>query len=64
MGHLVTHPGDALTVGPEVARQSASLIASQPRGYDGLVTPTQDRPLGGAQQWYTPLLSWCTGSPW
>lgn len=50
----LAHPGDGLaTLG-----RSLRLVADQPRAYDGLVTPDAQRPLGSAQQWYTPLLAW------
>jgi len=56
--HLASHPADTIGVGTVVLRRSISMIADQPRAYDGLLTAARDSPLGSTHQWYTPLLAW------
>jgi hypothetical protein len=56
--HLLTHPGDAFTVGGANLRQSFAVVHDQPRSYDGLEASAADSTFGDAQQWPTPLLGW------
>jgi hypothetical protein len=49
------HP---LTQAGNVVRGLGPTLAAQPRAYDGLLASDEERPIGKAQQWYTPLMAW------
>jgi hypothetical protein len=57
LGHVLTHPGDALAVVSGTLHDLPGTIAAQPRAYDGLPSGGGPAPFDN-MQWYTPLLAW------